>query len=972
MSTISLSPSASFLDRAITQVLPLLCADQAIVVVPTASQIMPIRRAMQRQLGACLLPRVTTLENWLLDLPPLPDTPRAHSQLERLLHVQQALKQQSWLRQLFGAGSENTLWGLAHTLLGLCDELSAIWLPYFDKKNEVAQTQFASLLERALERAYAHLHQRIVGEEAQLLLVFWRMLTSTRDPVVIRWRQLQRLAQHDGPLIWISCVDPNPLEAAFLDVARTYVSVANIRYDWQLPQAQELLAIWPELQGREHPLAINDPHTTTTLPHFQLINCPRFEDEAVHAATFFVEKIQQGARKLALVAQDRIVARRIRALLARANIPVRDETGWKLSTTRAAATLMRWFDLLDQPRKHIPASAALLDWLKSPFVLAERNTREQEVALLEQVIRRDQIEAGWSAMHNALHHVHKHADCDTLTQLHSLLQLLESYTLRWLVDEHTLYQWCRLLEDTLDGLGMRTLLMRDIAGVQLLATLQKLSDDMGEVHTTCLSLTEFRALLALHIENAVFREIAPATEGCVTFLPLNGARMRCFDAILMVGCDERQLPATQQETLFFSCTLRKELGLPDQRDSQRQQMRDLAELLLTHPHISFSWQNQSKAGESQSLSPWLIRLSQHVQLSNPDIHKKYQITAQHTTAQPSTMPVPSVAAHYYPTHLSAHSYNALRRCPYQFFAHTVLALNPLDELDNTLEKRDVGLWLHDILYRYHQECPPTQSLAMLSESVFNEKIRHDGRALSYWQRWQTLIPDYLNWQTQRTAEGWHWQAGEVALQYTYPALGLTIKGRIDRIDHHPEQGLAVLDYKVQSWPRLQAKRKVINDDIQLPFYALLLQLYTQNNSQETLATAKQPTSAITKNNHASAIPIASHSPSQHTGEVDVPISTQIMSAQTTHITGHNMTSSLPISCVDSEITEAGWIALDGKRLGMIDVPNIQTLAHTLSIHIQEDFSALFAGAGLPASGEEKTCRFCQARGLCRKGYWESP
>ncbi|MFX8824843.1 hypothetical protein ABTM64_20010, partial [Acinetobacter baumannii] len=50
----------------------------------------------------------------------------------------------------------------------------------------------------------------------------------------------------------------------------------------------------------------------------------------------------QPAIKLALIAQDRLVARRVGAMLTRANVTVADETGWLLSTSRAAAAVASW------------------------------------------------------------------------------------------------------------------------------------------------------------------------------------------------------------------------------------------------------------------------------------------------------------------------------------------------------------------------------------------------------------------------------------------------------------------------------------------------------------------------------------------------------------------------------------------------------------------------------------------------------
>jgi len=62
-----------------------------------------------------------------------------------------------------------------------------------------------------------------------------------------------------------------------------------------------------------------------------------FEDEAEAAAAQIFEHLRRGERPVALIAQDRVLVRRVRALLERAHADVVDETGWKLSTTRAAA-----------------------------------------------------------------------------------------------------------------------------------------------------------------------------------------------------------------------------------------------------------------------------------------------------------------------------------------------------------------------------------------------------------------------------------------------------------------------------------------------------------------------------------------------------------------------------------------------------------------------------------------------------------
>jgi ATP-dependent helicase/nuclease subunit B len=64
------------------------------------------------------------------------------------------------------------------------------------------------------------------------------------------------------------------------------------------------------------------------------------EDEAERAAARVLAHIEAGRVPVALAATDRALTRRVRALLGARGVAMRDENGWKLSTTRVAAELM--------------------------------------------------------------------------------------------------------------------------------------------------------------------------------------------------------------------------------------------------------------------------------------------------------------------------------------------------------------------------------------------------------------------------------------------------------------------------------------------------------------------------------------------------------------------------------------------------------------------------------------------------------
>ena len=107
------------------------------------------------------------------------------------------------------------------------------------------------------------------------------------------------------------------------------------------------------------------------------------EDEAARAAACVLKQLAAGRTPVALVAQDRSLTRRVRAMLAGRGVLIRDETGWKLSTTRAAAQLM---GLLRSVAWDASADA-VLDWLKNAPAFNAAHVTEAEIWLRRNGIR---------------------------------------------------------------------------------------------------------------------------------------------------------------------------------------------------------------------------------------------------------------------------------------------------------------------------------------------------------------------------------------------------------------------------------------------------------------------------------------------------------------------------------------------------------------------------------------------------------
>ena len=71
------------------------------------------------------------------------------------------------------------------------------------------------------------------------------------------------------------------------------------------------------------------------------------------------------------------------------------------------------------------------------------------------------------------------------------------------------------------------------------------------------------------------------------------------------------------------------------------------------------------------------------------------------------------------------------------------------------------------------------------------------------------------------------------------------------------------------------------------------------------------------------------------------------------------------------ITIGAWCSLKSldnlERVHDIEI-NADMTAHLID-QMQEDLGAIWQGAPMPASGPEQVCRYCDVRGICRKGMW---
>ncbi|MGZ5157659.1 MAG: PD-(D/E)XK nuclease family protein [Caldimonas sp.] len=629
--------------------------------------------------------------------------------------------------------------------------------------------------------------------------------------------------------------------------------------------------------------------------------CDGFEDEASAAAATVLAHVDRGETPVALIAQDRVLVRRIRALLERQAVALRDETCWKLSTTRAGAAVMA---TLLAARGDAGADA-WLDWLKSAPI---GTTRGAALEALEAAARKAQVAEARGLARLALDPGAAALRDDSTAILAALGR----------VPRRTLVDWLDALGAALDRSGALARLRDDPAGRQTLAALglepaleasrrAQLAADLEPM-----ALAEFTRWVDDLLERETFLPPDPVDDDArpvpaeVVITPLARAMLRPFAAVVLPGADDRRLGAAVGADSLLSQATLQALGMPGPVAQREAELLAFAQLLRL-PRVTLL-RRRADGAEPLGDSPFVERLALALAERGTKLLEGIDPRAERAIGLSPIGPgAPSVPADRLPRRLSASTFEALRDCPYRFFAQSVLGLRAADELEPEVEKRDYGRWLHDVLHEFHlgrQSGAGVEADAARLRAVGAASLEAQGldeaSFLPFSASFEVLVPRYVAWLNEREAGGADFARGEVELRAAPEELGgVELHGRVDRIDAvDGGRRLELIDYKTGSSSQL--KKDVLDrfEDTQLAFYAALV----------------------------------------------------------------GAESALPL--------RAFYLALDAtKGLEVHEHAEVAASAEALVRGVADDLRRLREGAALPPLGEGAACEHCEARGLCRRDHW---
>ena len=523
----------------------------------------------------------------------------------------------------------------------------------------------------------------------------------------------------------------------------------------------------------------------------RLMTSPTIEVEAQAIAMLVRQALEQPEQRIAIVAADRGLARRVVQHLARWNIAADDTAGQPLALTPAG----RFFGLMAQIAAHGADPGNLVAGLGHPLVrAADADARRAWLTGLRGFDRQLRGPAPAPGMEPLREAADKAGVSEWWAEAEALIQPLTDWPA-----QIALADALGILSAAAENLA-GTLVWEREDGRALGAMIEELRGHAEELGTIIESADVAGVLRDTMDEIAV----RPGYGGHprVAIYGLLEARMARADLVICGGLNEGSWPQPPAADPLLAPAVLRALGVPGAEFRIGLAAHDLAGALGA-PQVVLSRALRDAQGPTLP-SRFLLRVEA---LLGDDLVKDHRETAipdllphldrERPKAEPYPRPAPEPASALRNVTIKVTALDRLLGDPYQFYAQAILDLRQLQPLaaDPFSDPALRGTLVHDILDKWHEARRSDLSLpiAPFAAAQFAaERVHPLFRAL-----WQPRLMAALQKFAEMIAAPGQPGRTVLASEYSGEMLfdGVAVKGRVDRIDRMADGTLAIVDYK---------------------------------------------------------------------------------------------------------------------------------------------------------------------------------
>ena len=288
------------------------------------------------------------------------------------------------------------------------------------------------------------------------------------------------------------------------------------------------------------------------------------------------------------------------------------------------------------------------------------------------------------------------------------------------------------------------------------------------------------------------------------------ARLQQADLVVLGGLNEGTWPAAPSPDPWLAPKIRANLGVPGLEYRTGLSAHDFASALGA-PHVLITRARRDERSPTVASRFWLrLQAMTGGVTRDRTLERLASVLDDAGNVQPSSRPAPQPPADARPRRISVTSVDRLKADPFAFYAQAILKLRSLDPIDADHSAKWKGIAVHKVLEDWLKEddCAPERLLPRAHSLLHGEAIHPMLRAL-----WSPRLIEAIKWIEEQVEDDREESRRPLKAEITGETAidGVVVHGTADRIDVLGDRGLAIVDYKTGKAP----SQKAVSDGFSL-------------------------------------------------------------------------------------------------------------------------------------------------------------
>ena len=284
------------------------------------------------------------------------------------------------------------------------------------------------------------------------------------------------------------------------------------------------------------------------------------------------------------------------------------------------------------------------------------------------------------------------------------------------------------------------------------------------------------------------------------------ARLQQADLMILGGMNEGVWPALPSPDPWLAPRIRRALGLPGLEFRTGLAAHDFMSALGA-PRVLLTRARRDGRSPTVASRFWLRLQAMTGGMTRDQRLERLTLALDASEAiEPAGRPAPSPPVAARPKRIAVTDLDRLQADPFAFYAKAILRLRSNDPVDADHHAAWKGTAVHDVLERWFKEdgCDPAKLRTRVDEMLADETIHPMLRAL-----WAPRLIEAIDWIAAEMAVDRSAGRMQVVAEEKGEAeiAGVTLYGRVDRIDRLADGRLAIVDYKTGQAPAPKAVRE---------------------------------------------------------------------------------------------------------------------------------------------------------------------